>query len=282
MTQQQLLPQQQQSLMDQQPNQEALSCSDSTTDSESECENQQSTANKLQFRSFSKAGGIVHQFSSGNYLFKRRCKKPSGLAYFTCMSPNCKVKFTAKYLKQSKTDQPPQILVPPDNSVHICKPCPAERFIREAKEKLKRRSQEEEGSLRKIFCEVMQQYKDTLSPAMFRFFARDMPTAESMVKNMYRWRRGGNSSSDSANELSPPQPPKDTTGKLKLPTDRPKPVGGLVTSTCKEKRLEEIRERDQTPHHTEPRTCKTTVKTCPVCGKTYSIYLTRHICKLYI
>jgi len=163
---------------------EALSCSDSTTDSESECESQQPTANNLQFRSFSKAGGVVHQFSSGNYLFKRRCKKASGLAYFTCVSPNCKVKFTAKYLNKSETDQPPTILVPPDNSVHICQPCPAERFIREAKEKLKRRSQEE-GSLKDIFYEVMQQYNDTLSPAMFRFFARDMPTAETMVKNMY-------------------------------------------------------------------------------------------------
>jgi len=260
---------------------EALSCSESTTDSESECESRQPATNKLQFRSFSKAGVVVHQFQSGNYLFKRRCKKASGVAYFSCISPNCKVNFTAKYLKQSETDQPPKILVPPDNSVHICQPCPAERFIREAKEKLKRRAAQEDGSLTEIFNEVMQQYKDNLSPAMFRFFVRDMPSATSMVKNMYRWRQGNSSSSDSAND-SPPPPPRDTRGKLKLPKDRPIYVGGLVTSTCKEKRLEEIREADKTPHHTEPRTCKATVKTCPVCGKTYSIYLTRHICKLYI
>ena len=247
---------------------EASSCSD-TTDSESDSEIQQPTANNLKFRSLSKASGVVHQFSSDNYLFKRRCIKSNGLAYFTCISQRCTVKFTAKYLSKSETDKPPTIISQPDNSLHTCQPCPAEKFIRDAKDVLKRRSQEE-GSLQKIFYEVMQHYTDTLSPAMFRFFARDMPTEQTMIANMWRWRKGHHSA-DPANEL----PPRAADPANELP---PRETG--ITSTCKEKRLASLRHQTpQQPHHTEPRTCRTTSRVCNDCGKKYSIYLSRHICK---
>ena len=271
--------------MDPQQSTEAMEIGEtSSSDSESDSEGQQPIANLLQFRSISKASGVVHQFSSDNYLFKRRCLKASGLAYFTCISQGCTVKFTARYHKLAgklEKDKPPTILSQPDNTVHICKPSPAQSYLREAKDLLKRRSQEE-GSLKDIFYEVMEHYKKKLSPAMFRDFSRDMPSDETMIANLYRWRKGL-PSADPENELLPraTDPANELAtriGKLQLPHNKPPPIGGLMTSTCKEKRLERL--RHQTPYHTEPRTCtRATSRVCNDCGKKYSIYLSRHICK---
>ena len=248
-----------------------------TSDSES---NNGKASHDLEFRAFTKennGGKRYHQFTQGHYLFRRRVIKENGLAYFGCNSRKCKVTFTAKYRDKAMIygTEPPTIISPP-RSVHICDPSPASGFIRQAKAWLKVRSNEG-GSFRVIISEVMKHYESLLSPAMFRFFKRDMPCVDSMVVNMHRWKK--QSSASTSSEPPPTENiPDGAAAELALPKDKPYPVGGFLHTTCSRARLHSL--RGNTPYHTSPRMpAEGRFKVCPSCGKKYSMYLFRHICK---
>ena len=44
-----------------------------------------------------RTGKIAHQFTDSQYVFRRKCVKPSGRASFICSVIDCPVKMHAKY-----------------------------------------------------------------------------------------------------------------------------------------------------------------------------------------